>query len=251
MSDAQKLGDMVAAHLQGISMGMKCERHSDRDGVERVRTARGLVWLCGECLEGYRKAMKDHEAAQGRARREGLVVPLVAERCGNRYVDATLENLEGLPQKFMDRLREVRDLVTSGLFYGPTGTGKTHAGVGIFRRWFVEYGAVEFWPVGELMDHLRDEAREKATLTGAVKRLRGLRGLILDDMGGDRVTDFAAEGLLRVLDWRSRDGSATIITTNLDEAPLREAIGDRAVSRVFGLVGRNIFKFGGKDRRTA
>lgn len=133
---------------------------------------------------------------------------------------------------------------------GGVGTGKTHAAYAIGND-LVREGrlSVEAWVVADLLETLRpskpgDDMDEQRR---AIHWARRANVLILDDLGATKVSDWAMETLLAILDHRLREERVTILTTNLTEAQLEEAWGGRILDRLrFRRVVR-VFK--GESRR--
>jgi DNA replication protein DnaC len=75
--------------------------------------------------------------------------------------------------------------------------------------------------------------------------------LLIDDLGSEKMTDFLQNIFFEIIDKRwSNMINGLIITSNIDLERLSGVIGNRTVSRIIGLVGReNIFELGGFDRR--
>lgn len=71
--------------------------------------------------------------------------------------------------------------------------------------------------------------------------------LIFDDIGAEYQSEFTQELLLAVLDARWNKALWTGFTSNLSIGNL--PYGDRVKSRIAGIVGDNIYKLDGKDRR--
>ena len=72
--------------------------------------------------------------------------------------------------------------------------------------------------------------------------------LILDDLGAERITEYAAEGLYLLIDrWHRNCKTGLIATSNLSPGELAEKIGDRIVSRLMEICPPQ--KLEGGDRR--
>lgn len=72
--------------------------------------------------------------------------------------------------------------------------------------------------------------------------------VIWDDIGTKSATQFEHENLLSMIDQRIGSGKANIFTSNLNDAEMHEALGDRLASRICNL-GINI-EFKGGDKRS-
>jgi len=240
---------------EALANAPKCEHHPDRPGVHLVTVpdeesgGQRRVSVCEECKGNAVAAQVQADRRKLMETRAATVDGVVAERCGRKYVGKRLKDLVGYSRAFLTALAGLGDPPASAIFTGPPGNGKTHAAVALYSHLWAEGYEVSFYVAGDLMDLIRKEARTEATLEALVTGMRGWGVLIVDDLGGDRLTEVTAEGLRRILDWRDRDGSTTIITTNLEEEGLRDYLGDPAVSRILGMAGGNVFNFDGPDRR--
>lgn len=113
-------------------------------------------------------------------------------------------------------------------FEGGTGCGKTHLAIaamhefGLNRSWF--------WKVPDFLDFIRVTAygQELGILATLRSYVAGDFLLVLDDLGTEKPTEWAAEQLYRVIDARCDNHLPTIVTTNI---PL-EDIESRILSRL-------------------
>lgn len=164
-----------------------------------------------------------------------------------RWRDAHLGAVPGVAawcDEFMDGSR--RGL----LIVGPVGVGKTYqawAAANALRTAVDAQGGpwdVHALPSVELLEQLRGQdgsGRE------ALDRAMSAPVLFIDDLGGERPTDWTLERLYLVLNHRYDWQRATIVTTNLDPVKLAEVIGERCVSRLFEMTTR--VGLTGDDRR--
>lgn len=122
--------------------------------------------------------------------------------------------------------------------YGSVGTGKTHLATAAAHMLLGAGIRVRYEYVPEFLRKLRDSySRDQET------ERQGERGagtaelwdyaqsadvLILDDLGTERATDWAAEQLRMLVDYRYREKAPTIITTNVGP----EQIEPRIMSRL-------------------
>lgn len=132
------------------------------------------------------------------------------------------------------------------LFGGEVGSGKTLAACACGRAVYERHGQrCVFHAVPDLIARLRaTQSDERTESEGAViAAVHAAPLLILDDLGKERGTGFAQEMLFGVIDYRWREGKATITTGNVgDLATLPEALRSR--------IGSGIrIEFTGRDRR--
>lgn len=108
---------------------------------------------------------------------------------------------------------------------GPPGTGKSHLAMAALREIVAGGGSVAYYQAGEYLDLLRagigSEAVKEAA-ESAKERVLSADGLVLDDYGVQRNTDWAIEQLEGFLGYRYQRCLRTLITTNsLDGASPR------------------------------
>ena len=229
----------------------------------------GRVRVCRSCRETNFKAVRDvverkvaearemqqlrdpeeeaRHAAAKRLERFDSAQRNVARYIGERYLRCCRENLEGDPAA-LGTLWSAADARESVLLCGPHGVGKTHAAAVIYREAQID-GLVAFFRVAtELVGELK-RAIDRDEVDLVVSRLRQLDLLVIDDLAMERPTDWVLEQFCRVIDWRYRDGSFTVITSNKSPAELGERYGDRVRSRILGLIGRRLVHLEGRDRR--
>lgn len=116
------------------------------------------------------------------------------------------------------------------LFYGNKGVGKTFYAASIcneLKKRRVVYG---FTSVPNLMNAL--SAWDKTEIFDALTRAHLL---VLDDLGAERNSDYAAEQIYAVIDARYKTGRPTIVTTNLDIEDMKNE-GDILRGRIFDRV---------------
>lgn len=118
---------------------------------------------------------------------------------------------------------------------GGTGVGKTHLAVAMVQLLASRGKCAVFVPTVDLLDEIKSgygDGRSDQIERGA----READCLVLDDLGAQRTTDWAAERLFALVDDRYRNGRQTIITTNATSMKvLGESLGDkgaRIISRL-------------------
>lgn len=100
------------------------------------------------------------------------------------------------------------------LILGKTGEGKTHLAVAIGRRLCADNISTLFVPVNFLFEEVQ-AARAAGKYLACIKRLSGVRALILDDFGLRNYTHDEATVLVDLLEDRHRKGSV-IVTSQVD-----------------------------------
>lgn len=122
---------------------------------------------------------------------------------------------------------------TCALFYGPTGTGKTHLAVGIAKRAAVRH-SVKYATVSSLARAVRSSYSKLATKTEdeilAAHVAPGL--LVLDEIGVGSGTDHERAMMHDVIAGRYDARRPTVFLSNLSLPEVKAALGDRVVDRI-------------------
>jgi DNA replication protein DnaC len=107
-------------------------------------------------------------------------------------------------------------------FGGDTGLGKTHLALGIGWHFLEhDYGIVKYWSVSELLDAMRNEyekppmSEHGIPLKGQFDLCKEVELLILDDVGAEKQTEWAADKLDQLINYRWLNDKLTVFTTNL------------------------------------
>ncbi len=99
---------------------------------------------------------------------------------------------------------------------GAADRGKTHLAVGICRAWLARGRAARFAFVPLLLKELKDgfELEGEQCYRLAFDRLCRIPLLVMDDLGVERMSDWALEQLQTIIDYRLMNALPLIITTN-------------------------------------
>lgn len=138
---------------------------------------------------------------------------------------------------------------------GPVGVGKSYAAVATARALFDLGHSVAFWSVVDLLDAFRPGGHDGVTPESLARD----DVLVLDDLGGERPTEWTSERLYAVINQRWIKERSIIATSNLPAtkrvAPkgyagltLDEYLGDRSFSRLIGNDAL-VTRLSGPDRR--
>ncbi len=114
------------------------------------------------------------------------------------------------------------------LLMGSYGCGKTHLAAAIANT-CVEFGMQTiFLTVPDLLDWLRYSYDSiDQTFEQRFEELRNVSLLVLDDLGAHNATNWAAEKLFQIVDYRYIRKLPTVVTTNLDLEDLDDRIRSR------------------------
>lgn len=131
------------------------------------------------------------------------------------------------------------------LLFGPVGVGKTYAAVAALRPLYDRGETVAMWPVTTLLEATSPGGIDPA---GALASAINADVLLLDDLGMERGTEWAAERVYEVINQRWLDRVPTIVTTNLPGPDaMIDAVGERVWSRLQD--GAIALRLAGDDRR--
>ncbi len=147
-----------------------------------------------------------------------------------RFRHATLDQVAARRPKLATALRDWLALPAGdrgGLgIVGPASVGKTFAMFAVLRELYMGRAGVGFVPSVELFESLRPDGGRRPQDWATEPEL------CVDDLGADRLTDWAAEQLYGVVNRRWLAGMHTSFTSNLNPAELRGAVGPRIYDRL-------------------
>jgi len=115
------------------------------------------------------------------------------------------------------------------LFTGDYGSGKTHLAASIANHRVENGQSALFVVVPDLLDYLRSAyaPNRPATYDERFEQVRGMEVLILDDLGTQNTTPWAAEKLYQILNYRYNAELPTVITTNQNLADMDPRLASR------------------------
>lgn len=139
---------------------------------------------------------------------------------------------------------EDRDQKQGLLLSGPTGTGKTH------QAWAIGIECIrttDYDPTFRSVPMLLAELSPGNDHARVVKRYAQAPFLILDDLGTERDTPYAAEQVHLIIDSRYAEMKPTVLTTNVPGRKFSEHFGERLSSRLHEMC--KVVAVKGPDRR--
>lgn len=210
-------------------------------------------------------AQCDCELIRGEKKEEGIRLKLTIRAIkkaglGKRFLAKNFNNFEQNPnQKAYDvcvgYARNIVDNTESGkglLLHGPVGTGKTHLIAGIIdyiarmrKRTFS--GNIIFTTMINLLAELRFSVQEQGKTESTIREYQKCNLLILDDFGTEKETDWTAETIYKIINYRYEEVKPIIITTNSNVAEFLRFFDERLASRIMETC--TILKLTGKDYR--
>ena len=146
------------------------------------------------------------------------------------------------------------------MFYGATGTGKTLLAAIVAQEKMKRDVSVIFVSVPDLLMDIR-ESFGTGRMGEILRSVRQVPCLILDDLGAERMSEWVAEQVFSVINYRSQNLLQTIITSNYGLKALAERMGSatkgkeaegdmqgrRILSRICGMC--HIVEVNGRDFR--
>ena len=118
------------------------------------------------------------------------------------------------------------------LLMGGFGTGKTHLAAAVAAEVVAMGVPTLFLTVPDLLDWLRfSYSSDETTFEQRFEEIRGMRFLVLDDLGTQNATDWAREKLFQIINHRYIHRLPTLLTTNLNLSQIDERISSRLQDR--------------------
>lgn len=131
---------------------------------------------------------------------------------------------------------------------GNPGTGKTHLLVALANRLISQGVGIRFANTNRLFESIR-AIEEFADREDALRDLEAIDVLFIDDLGAEKLTEWAENCLERILSIRFELRLPTFVSSNLDENGFATKFSNRVLSRLGGLIGAVINVRGPDFRR--
>ena len=165
---------------------------------------------CIKCKHGERKQRPiDHEF-ESRLKQSGLT-ELQAHQTFEHH-----EHVNVSPEIVIAKAQAILAVQkgTSLILAGKAGTGKTHLAIAIAIETMKRGRQALFRNVPELLDELRERARNYDDFYQMMRKYKDVSCLVLDDLGKEKTTQAGLDYLYQIIDARYRNGRQTIVTTN-------------------------------------
>jgi len=132
--------------------------------------------------------------------------------------------------------------------YGPKGSGKTHITTAVLADLLCRGWTCKWFEVAEAIEEVKAEFADEVYQGRTMKALKETPIILLDDLGAERLTDFAADTVAQVLRYRYNREKFTLVTTNMELEEL-DSIDSRLGSRLGGREALQINFAGQRDWR--
>lgn len=141
------------------------------------------------------------------------------------------------------------DLYKSLYIYGVTGNGKTYTTVALLRELLIEGKKAEITTMTDLLYRIRKSYNKQSDETESfiIDHYSTLPHLFIDDIGTEKITDWAAATIYQIFDKRYREELHTVFTSNLSLKELSDHLDSRLTSRIAEWC--KVIHMTGKDRR--
>ena len=249
----EKIKDLKPEDLQDKDDSPNCEKCP---GLENCPTKGYLISheeIDGKMYQVYNKCsrLKMYETQirySRNIRTSGLPKAYLSKTFDNYDASLNERSIERIKQYLKNK--EWRN--GHGLFItGPVGCGKTHIASAIVHELAKENIYTLFVFVPDFLDEIRDfyheDDEDDYDRENPFELAKQSTVLVLDDLGTEKITEWAREKLLQLINYRMSHQLATIITTNLSLKDISERLGERIHSRIENMC--EVINIIGQDRR--
>jgi DNA replication protein DnaC len=155
-------------------------------------------------------------------------------------------------RRYVDDLEANLSAGRGAWLFGTAGTGKTTLAMLVSKMALEAGHSVAIYSLPKLLARIRrtydSEPGGDSYLT-FFERLTSVDLLHIDDLGAEKSSDWVLEQLYALVNERYEAQRSILVTTNLDEAELKQQIGRRTVSRLVEMCGDCMIPMHGDDRR--
>lgn len=266
----------MALDLARLLAGLRPRSGLDRDGLDRLaaqlEAERQAIfsqnqippdylevwWNCPSCRDsGWLRPDEKcrcmvQEEIDHLYHQSGLPPELREQTFDSFRIDLYPPELRSFMEQVVAECRAFAARVASGratenlVFRGAAGLGKTHLSSAIAHIVLQSGRSVIYLTLPELLDRIRYYKFEVAD-PEALSLLREVDLLILDDLGGEKVSEFSVQELFALINYRMSHRLPLVVSTNLSWTDLEEAYTARIASRLMG--ASLVLKLDGEDIR--
>lgn len=199
--------------------------------IEATRTEGGYFKIpeCVDCRRARFREMLDSESGLDR-----------------RHTQFTLSRFEAFEHKTESQVKALEAIKNYDLahprslyLHGPVGSGKTHLACGLCHRRLDSFQRVLFRTGIQILYQIRETfSDDSRTSTRAIiEWFSEAPFLVVDDLGGEKMTEWVRETFYAIVDGRNMKMLPTIVTTNYSPSELAKRLDgedqpDRIVSRL-------------------
>lgn len=163
-----------------------------------------------EAEEAQRKAFEEQDRIK-RLRRVGITSTMYEKTLADD--DGSDPKTGGIVRRYVEKRAEMQERNIGLLFHGGTGGGKTFWASCIANALIDSGTSALITTIPALITAMQaDFEAEKPRI---LEQIANVRFLVLDDIGFERKTQYAAEKMFEIIDTRYRAGRPLIVTTNL------------------------------------
>ncbi len=176
-----------------------------------------LVGIACDCTESEKASADDandtaaFETMMERRRIEDSIVDPSYRKVTLADDDGANPKISKICRKYVDQWDKVSTENIGILFRGPVGTGKSFFACCIANELLKKRVPTAVTSFPRLLNLLQNSKDRQ----GLLDRLSTYKLLVIDDLGVERDTGYAAEQIFAVIDARCRSNLPTIVTTNL------------------------------------
>lgn len=165
--------------------------------------------------------------------RKALELAFKASRISPRFKECVFETFVATPknEKGFNLAKSFDPEKDEGiLFYGSTGTGKTHLAASIVNKFMGKTNTL-FISCPELLMEIRRSTFVKGLINSFDLAMQ-VPLLVVDDIGSEKPSEWVHETLFVLINHRYEHKLPTIFTSNFTIGQLSERLGDRISSRI-------------------
>lgn len=217
-----------------------CECGKNRCRFTYYRDIDEIIWR--DCLECAQGSIKISQAITNRKRLQ--VLPALLKEMGvcKLHMKANIDDLDK-PEEWE------KDLYKSLYIYGESGNGKTYAAVALLRELLLDGAKAEITTMTDLLYRIRRSYNKTSEETEdfIINHYIAIPHLFIDDVGTEKITEWAAATIYQIFDKRYREQMHTVFTSNLSLKDLPNHLDPRLASRIAEWC--KVIHMKGKDRR--
>jgi len=180
--------------------------------------------MCDCMIKEYEYELEQTRYNEFRIKLEALQRDGITDKAylKNIFIKDDKRNIEATNtcQKYVEKWDKIKAENIGILFTGGIGTGKTFLAGCIANALLENLVPVSITSFPRIINIIQDSKNEKQAI---IDKLQKYDLLIIDDLGVERDTTYAAEQVYNVVDARFRSGKPLIITTNLTIGDLKKA----------------------------